>query len=155
MKLESSIITKYSGLLFLIVAFIVIFAIISTFSSQFYNKASRFEREGYDNLANPGQYSKSDENPILDSYKFTGRKEVNHNNYSTNWWQYPIFKLGSYSQITNNLRYRKNPDDGTCITPDFCGVLYKDEHVLSNISKPLPPVPNGFTKTRVNYYTTC
>lgn len=153
MRVNSLIMTKYSGILFLLVIFIVLFAIISTFSSKFYDKALLFSKDGYENLANAGEYPDSEDKPLLiDSYNFTGRKGVSANNNATNWWQYPIFKVGSYSQITNNLRYRKSPDDGSCIAPEFCGALYKDKHIASNVTKPLPPVQEDSMKKRVNYY---
>jgi len=53
------------------------------------------------------------------------------------------------------LKYRRNPDDGTCITADFCGVFYKDNQLKTNISKPLPPAPNVRPDAvRVGYYLT-
>jgi len=139
---------KYSGLIFLIIVFIALF--VSSFSSHLYVKAVKFSKEGYSNN-NPDNYP-NDKPLLADSYKFSGRNTINHNNYNSNWWKKPIFKVGSYSQITNNLRYRKNPDDGTCITPDFCGPLYKDAKVKSNIAKVLPPVQDNPSKKRVNFY---
>ena len=61
--------------------------------------------------------------------------------------------MGSYAQITNNLRYRNNPDDGQCRRSEFCGALYKDNQLMSNISKPLGPVPDT-PGTRVGYFRT-
>lgn len=119
---------------------------------------SKCRKEGYSNynLANPGIFSNSENDLLLkDSYDFTGRKTVNKNNYNDIWWNYPVFGVGSYSQITNNLRYRKNPDDGVCITADFCGALYKDKHLASNITKPLPPAPEIKPGSkRINYFLT-
>jgi len=91
-----------------------------------------------------------------DMYPSTERNGVTTNKYGDIWWYYPILKLGSFAQITNNLRYRKNPDDGKCLTPDFCGALYKNATEMdSNIITPLPPVPpEGGGGVRVNYYTT-
>lgn len=110
------------------------------------------------NLAslNPGQYPISEEIPILsDSYPYTGSKTVSNKNYNDIWWEYPIFKEGSYKQITNNLRYYKNPDEGICIRADFCNALYKNKKVKSNYIYPLPPLswnPDSQDKVRVNYY---
>jgi hypothetical protein len=134
------------GILFLI---ILLFVII--FSSFFVDKTTF---EGF-NLANFGKYPKSEIGPILSSYPFTGRKTVSNNSYSNIWWNYPIFKVGSFAQITNNLRYRKNPDDGVCITADFCGALYKDGKMKSNYSNPLPVAPLVTANSvRVGYYKT-
>ena len=63
-----------------------------------------------------------------------------------------LFKLGSYKQITNNLKYYDNPDNGTCIRADFCGALYKNKKdTNTNITLPLPPVKQGL---RVGYFIT-
>jgi len=96
----------------------------------------------------------SDPNLLLtDSYKFTGNKRVNNTNASDIWWYYPIFTEGSYAQITNNLRYRRNPDDGECSRAEFCGALYKSNKNPSNVIIPLPPVSDD-DGIRVNYYRT-
>lgn len=106
------------------------------------------------NLDEPGVYPHSVDLPILTGeYKYSGNKNVSNNSYPDIWWHYPVLKVGSYKQITNNLRYYKNPDEGTCIGADFCGALYKDKKNKSNIIYPMPPVPPG-TTPRVNYYRT-
>ena len=43
------------------------------------------------------------------------------------WWHYPTFKLGSYDQITNNIRYPNNPDVGRCTPASVCGALYHEK----------------------------
>ena len=80
---------------------------------------------------------------------------IDSNNYSNNWVNYPIFSLGSYEQITNNLKYVKSPDDGTCTPAELCGEFYKkkDYYPNTNVSLPLPPVPNE-KGIRINYYKT-
>ena len=98
-------------------------------------------------------FSNANGDPLLDSFPSTGEKNVNDNTYSKIWWKYPIFPVGSFDQITNNLRYRRNPDDGECRTADFCDVLYKDVENKSNYIHPLPPVPDTQGQ-RVNYYRT-
>ena len=91
-------------------------------------------------------------NPTLATqYPYSGRKNVSNDNYNQIWWKYPIFKEGSYKQITNNIRYSRNPDEGTCISADFCGALYKNKKTPTNYHCILPPVPNG-EGARVNYY---
>jgi len=145
------------------IVFLFIITIAIAVSTYFMNDKGVSKIEGYSNysLANnhsPGIYSKSSNDYDLllkDSYDFTGRKTVNKNNYNDIWWNYPVFGVGSYSQITNNLRYRKNPDDGVCITADFCGALYKDKHLASNVAKPLPPAPEMKPGSkRINYFLT-
>lgn len=102
-------------------------------------------------LETPGVYPLSVDKPILDSFPLTGRKDVSNNNYKDIWWEYPEFSKSSYEQITNNLRYVNNPDNGTCIRADMCGALYKKKKNKSNIVKPLPPAQEG-PGARVGYY---
>ncbi len=90
---------------------------------------------------------------LLNSFPETNTRNVNDNNYSDIWWYLPIFEVGSYAQITNNLKTYRNPDIGQCIDANFCGTLYNDNMVQSNIIKPLPPVSKG-KGIRVNYYKT-
>lgn len=68
------------------------------------------------------------------------------------WWKYPIFKVGSYDQITNNIRYPNNPDVGRCEPESICNVLYGDRQEHTNYVTPLGPAPND--GVRVNYYST-
>lgn len=71
------------------------------------------------------------------------------------WWRYPIFKLGSYDQITNNIRYSDNPDVGTCMPSSMCFALYNNrKNKKSNYVKPLPPVNPNCPGTRVGYFVT-
>ena len=103
-----------------------------------------------------GEYPSSENRGILgtDSFPSTGNSEVSSYTERDIWWHYPIFKVGSYKQITNNIRYPNNPDEGTCMPAEFCGTLYKEKKGLpSNYIKPLPPVPEG-AGSRVNYYRT-
>jgi len=91
---------------------------------------------------------------LSDVYRYTGKKNVSNDNSSGIWWHQPIFHVGSYDQITNNLRYRYNPDDGSCSRAEFCGALYHDKHNQSNFTYPLPPVNQDCSHPRVNYYRT-
>ena len=136
--------------------YLLLLILVSVLSS-FWVDQSMFEHfTGRTSLATPGIVPTSEELPLLsDSYPYTGSKTVSNNNYGDIWWNYPVFEVGSYAQITNNIRYPKNPDDGQCRAADFCGALYKDNQLQSNISKPLPPAPSVTAESvRVNYYTT-
>ena len=98
------------------------------------------------------EYPKANNIPILaDEYPYTGSKTVSKDDASEIWWHYPVFKVGSYEQITNNIRYPNNPDNGTCSRAEFCGALYKDKQYGSNIVTPLPPVCSG-PGARVGYF---
>jgi hypothetical protein len=69
------------------------------------------------------------------------------------WWHYPTFTVGSYDQITNNIRYSNNPDLGSCMPGSMCGALYHDNQLKSNYVSQLPQV-NPNCGTRVGYYST-
>lgn len=110
--------------------------------------------EGFSGLLTPGTFPKSVDKAILDSYPLIGKNKTSDKNYGDIWYDYPIFKLGSFDQITNNLRYHDNPDEGTCVRADFCNAIYynkKDKK--SNIITPLPPVDEG-EGARVGYFRT-
>ena len=136
----------------IIILLLVIFLGISL--APFLKKYIVFESFSNFNLSSPGSYPSMDTLPLLtDSYPYTGRKTVSNENSSTNWWYFPIFTEGSYAQITNNLRYRRNPDDGECSRAEFCGALYKEKENKSNYIYPLPEAQTG-VGARVNYYRT-
>jgi len=102
-------------------------------------------------LETPGVYPVAVDKPLLDSFPLTGQTEVSDKNYSDIWKDYPEFSKSSYDQITNNLRYVNNPDEGTCIRADMCNALYKNKKNKSNIVKPLPPAQEG-PGARVGYF---
>ena len=103
-------------------------------------------------LSTPGTFPKSVDQAILDDYPLIGKNETSNKNYSDIWWKYPIFGVGSFKQITNNLKHHRNPDQGTCIRADFCGALYNDnKNVKTNIITPLPEAEEG-DGARVGYF---
>jgi hypothetical protein len=102
-------------------------------------------------LSVPGDFPKSVDKPILDDYPLTNSKGVSDNNASDIWKDYPVFELGSFEQITNNIRYNRNPDDGKCSRAEFCGALYRDAKHPSNIVKPQRAAEQG-PGARVGYY---
>lgn len=134
--------------IFLIILLIVVFT--GYYFLRRYNIIDPFDNY---NLANPGKYPCSVTLPLVDTYEYTGNKNVSNEKSSTNWWHYPIFPVGSFEQITNNLKYRYNPDDGQCSRAEFCGALYKDKFINSNVVLPLPPVDFD-TGARVGYFRT-
>jgi hypothetical protein len=141
---------NHHAMLFLFITLILILAVPLFFQFQLQKEGFR----SYLNLDNPDVYPGSEDVPILTGdYKYTGSKTVSDRNYSDGWWKYPVFKVGSYAQITNNLRYWRNPDDAQCAPAEMCDALYENKKVDSNISHPLPPVGDS-PGTRVNYYRT-
>lgn len=99
----------------------------------------------------PGTYPKSQDSVILDDYPQIGKNVTSNNTYGSNSKDYPQVQMSSFEQVTNNVRYYENPDNGTCIRSDFCGALYKNKKVPSNVVNPLPPAEEG-TGARVGYF---
>jgi hypothetical protein len=90
---------------------------------------------------------------VQDTYPPIGKNQISDETSNDMWWHYPIFTLGSYKQITNNIRYPNNPDVGRCTPGSICGALYHKKFLGSNYVTPLPPV-NSECGTRVGYFTT-
>jgi len=90
---------------------------------------------------------------VQDTYPPIGKNQLSDETSNDMWWHYPIFTLGSYKQITNNIRYPNNPDIGRCTPGSMCGALYHKKFLGSNYVTPLPPV-NPTCGTRVGYFTT-
>lgn len=116
--------------------------------------ANKNKKEGFTGMnveILPGTYPTETEQPILrDVYPFTGRTGVSGDNAKNIWWHFPIFSVGSFEQVTNNLRYRYNPDEGVCTAPEFCGALYRSIKTQPNEIYPLKPVQGS--GVRVGYY---
>ncbi len=90
---------------------------------------------------------------LKDSFPLKNKISVSDDTANKIWWHYPTFKVGSYAQITNNLKYPNNPDVGRCTATEFCGSIYKEYQKKSNYIEPLPLIdPN--CGTRVGYFTT-
>ena len=113
--------------------------------------------EGYSNYTLDQAYGnipKSESRVLVqDTYPTIGKNQISNNTSSDIWQNYPTFKLGSYDQITNNIRYPDNPDEGTCMPASMCGALYNDKKIGSNYVKPLAPL-NPECGTRVGYFDT-
>lgn len=111
---------------------------------------ARFEPHQMSTL---GTYPHAVEQPLLDDYPAIGKNEVSNENASTNWWHYPSVRTPSYKQITNNIRYYRNPDIGRCTRPEMCGAMYRDKPNKSNELSPLKPVEET-AGARVGYFRT-
>jgi hypothetical protein len=110
--------------------------------------------EGFTLGSTNGLYPCSQTNTLVqDTYPITGTNGVSDQSGEKMWSKYPIFEVGSFKQMTNNIRYPNNPDDGRCTAANFCYTLYKDKDMGSNVVTQLPPVdPNS--GTRVGYFAT-
>jgi hypothetical protein len=113
--------------------------------------------EGYSNYSLAGATgdfpNAQDEVLVQDTYPSIGKNEISNDTSADIWWHYPTFKVGSYDQITNNIRYPNNPDVGTCMPASMCGALYHEKKIGSNYVEQLPPV-NPDAGTRIGYFTT-
>lgn len=91
---------------------------------------------------------------VQDTYPITGKNGISNDSASDIWSDYPVFTLGSYDQITNNIRYPDNPDEGTCMPASMCGALYRKKNIGNNYVEPLPPVATDCNGARVGYFDT-
>lgn len=110
-----------------------------------------YKRYKSDVLTVPGEFPRSVDKPILDDFPLIGSNQVSANSASTIWQDYPVFGVGSFKQITNNIRYNRNPDDGKCSRAEFCGALYHDAKHQSNEITVQPAAEEG-QGARVGYY---
>ena len=129
----------------------IIFLLIITVLGLYLAPILKMEGFKSQDLSTPGIYPVSVDKPILNSFPLTGNKGVSNKNYQDIWRDYPEFSKSSFEQITNNLRYVDNPDEGTCIRADMCNALYKNRKHKSNKVCPLPPAQQG-AGARVGYY---
>lgn len=117
---------------------------------------SKNSHEGYSNYtldeANGKFPNALDDVLVQDTYPITGINGITNNGSNDIWWWYPTFKLGSYAQITNNIRYPRRTTDGRCMPASMCGSLYKEKYTGDNHVYALPPV-NNTCGTRVGYFT--
>lgn len=104
-----------------------------------------------------GYYPQAVDNVIApNKYPRTKHNGISNNGSADIWWHYPIFTLGNYNQITNNLQYPNNPDEGTCMPASMCGALYhesKQKDTPSNITSMIPPLtPSKDNHPRVGFF---
>lgn len=133
------------------VIFLIIIIAVSLYLAPLIRNIEGFKSGTFTRVE--GDYPLSVNQAILDDYPLIGKNKVSNDSASTMWWHYPIFSLPSFKQQTNNLRYRYNPDDGTCTRPEFCGALYHNIKNKSNEIYPLPPAEEG-SGARVGYFRT-
>jgi len=150
-----------TSVLFFILGFILLYHIVKYYTVKTMKITENYQNYDINSAMSTGLggYKKDKqsfpETDVLlqDSYPLTGRKGISNNGAANIWWHYPIFELGSYDQITNNIRYSNTPDEGTCMPASMCGALYKEKQLKTNYVKPLPPI-NPECGTRVGYFDT-
>lgn len=135
----------------------IIFLLIIIILSIGFSIIFKTNVEGYSNYLlyqATGNVPDSQTNVLVqDIYRPIGKNQISNDTSNDIWRHYPSFQLGSYSQITNNIRYPNNPDEGTCMPASMCGALYHNTHTGNNYTQMLPPVNND-AGTRVGYFTT-
>lgn len=110
--------------------------------------------EGYSNYSLAGARGNAKTDILVqDIYPPIGKNQISNDTASDIWWHYPTFEVGSYDQITNNIRYPNNPDVGTCTPASMCGALYHEKKTGNNYITQLPPV-NPDSGTRIGYFST-
>lgn len=117
-----------------------------------------YKKEGFSNYSleesSQNKYPESQTNLLVqNTYQPIGKNQLSNNTSADIWQDYPVFPLGSYEQITNNIRYQDNPDEGICMPASMCGALYHDKNTGNNVIQPLPPVKKS-CGTRVGYFNT-
>ena len=136
-------------------AFLFVILVLSISLPFFFNLNNYIE--GYTNysLAKAiGDFPEAQTNVLVqDTYPAIGKNQISNITAADMWWHYPTFKLGSYDQITNNIRYSNNPDIGKCTPASMCNALYNEKKIGSNYIEQLPPV-KLVTGTRVGYFAT-
>lgn len=134
------------------IAFLFLIFILAIGFPLLFNKT-----EGYSNYSLDGAMGNFPQSQtdvlVQDTYPSIGKNEVSNESAYNMWWRYPTFELGSYNQITNNIRYPDNPDNARCTPANMCYALYKDKVLGSNYIEPLPPV-NPECGTRIGYFDT-
>jgi hypothetical protein len=140
--------TKWVWILVLILVLVIL-------ASSFRSKRRENFAQRKQNLS-PNPYPFEAGGRLLNQFPSTGRKTVTDNQYNNVWYNYPSFRVDSFDQITNNIRYFMNPDIGNCVGAEFCGAMYKDtpKPRPCNYVYPLPPVSNQDRGIRINYYKT-
>lgn len=146
--------TFMKNILFLL--FILIVGLYLAPMKEIYEGFKGYKRYKSYDLSTPGEFPRSVDKPILNDFPLIDSKGVSTNNASDIWKDYPVFNIGPYAknafeQLTNNIRFNRNPDNGKCSRAEFCGTLYHDKKHKSNIIKPLPPAQEG-PGARVGYY---
>jgi len=137
---------------------IVIMSVLVILFNSYYNTiTSDNETEGYSNYTLEQADGKIPESQtrvlVQETYPITGKNGISNNGASDIWKWYPTFTLGSYAQITNNIRYPLRPSNGSCTPASMCGALYKENKnfIGKNYITPLPPVSK--CGTRVGYFS--
>jgi hypothetical protein len=136
------------------IVFLVLILIIAVALPLFFKIKDGFSNYNLDGAMGSANLNSPATSDLLvkDMYPPTEPLGITNNDSADTWWHYPRFTLGSYKQITNNIRYSNNPDLGSCEPNSMCGI-YQERQLKSNYIEPLPPL-NPNCGTRVGYFDT-
>lgn len=140
---------KYTSQLFIIMITVIISCIV------IFSLNNKYIFEKYQNLKNWSPSSAYGDNYLLKDVYPISNNPVSTRTYSQQWKNYPIFNIPSYTQMTNNLKYFKNPSIANSSPEDFLDTFYNNKTNLSNIVKPgeiKPIVTQG--NPRIGYWNT-
>ena len=140
------------------IAFLFLILVLAVGLPLFFKFKENFKKmEGYTNYTLDGDMGKfpAAQTDLLlqDTYPKINSNGISDNTSNDIWWHYPTFTLGSYAQVTNNIKYPNNPDDGSCTPASMCGALYHEKQLMTNYVNPLPPL-NPDCGRRVGYFDT-
>ena len=147
---------KYINKFVLILLFILILGIVLPLFFKFRESITDRRKDGFMNcnLETKDDTDISERDLLVkDIYPPIERNGISDNNSSDVWWHKPVFTLGSYKQITNNICYSNNPDVGSCAPVSMCGALYHDVQNKSNYVDILSQI-NPNCGRRVGYFDT-
>ena len=132
--------------------FTIIFMVMLLIAFVYFLSGSKLE--GFSDYSLDINNLLATEPPVLlqGTYPITGKNGLSDNGASDIWWWYPTFKVGSYAQITNNIKNTLRPSNGTCMPASMCGALYEEQYMGSNHVYALPPVRDS-NGVRIGYFT--
>ena len=121
----------------------------------FISSGSRSSFEGFHVLGNTWLNEKGGLLGEGTFYAATGDIHTGNEGAADMWWKAPVFQVGDYRQLTNNIQFPKSTDEGRCTPAEFCDTLYKDRSPsVSNISTVAPPVDEYKGDNRNGYFVT-
>jgi hypothetical protein len=111
--------------------------------------------EGYKNLytLTPGDIE--GDNYLLKGLFPISNNPVSTQQYSKQWYLYPVFSVPSFNQMTNNLRYFTNPSIAHDVPEDFLDAFYGSKSAKTNIVSygDVKPIIT-YNEPRVGYWNT-
>jgi hypothetical protein len=111
--------------------------------------------EGYENLFTLTPGHAEGDNYLLKGIFPISNNPVSTQQYSREWYLYPVFSIPSFKQMTNNLKYFNNPSIAHESPEDFLDTFYGSKSAKSNIVSygEINPILT-YHEPRVGYWNT-